>query len=100
VVEVQANVAHRDLGATAADVQKAVDKLDLPEGVTVRVRGQAESMNAAFSNMGLGMILALGLVYLLLVILFQSWLDPLIIAVAVPARWWAFSGCWPSPAPP
>jgi CzcA family heavy metal efflux pump len=84
VVEIQASVAHRDLGATAAAVQKAVDKLDLPDGVTVKVRGQAESMNAAFSNMGLGMLLALGLVYLLLVILFQSWLDPLIIAVAVP----------------
>jgi multidrug efflux pump subunit AcrB len=84
VVEVQANVAHRDLGATASDVQAAVDKLDLPDGVTVKVRGQAESMNAAFGNMGLGMLLALGLVYLLLVILFQSWLDPLIIAVAVP----------------
>jgi multidrug efflux pump subunit AcrB len=84
VVEIQANVAHRDLGGTAADVQKAVDKLELPQGVTVQVRGQAESMNTAFGNMGLGMLLALGLVYLLLVILFQSWLDPLIIAVAVP----------------
>jgi CzcA family heavy metal efflux pump len=84
VVEVQANVAHRDLGSTAADVQKAIDKIKLPDGVTVRIRGQAESMNEAFTNMGVGMLLALVLVYLLLVVLFQSWLDPLIIAVAVP----------------
>ena len=84
VVEIQANVSGRDLGGTAADVQKAIDRVKLPESVSVRLRGQSESMSSAFRGMGLGMLLALALVYLLLVVLFQSWLDPLIIAVAVP----------------
>jgi len=84
VVEIQANVSGRDLAGTASDVQKAIDRVKVPEGVSLQLRGQSENMTSAFRGMGLGMLLALALVYLLLVVLFQSWLDPLIIAVAVP----------------
>ncbi|HET9752281.1 MAG TPA: efflux RND transporter permease subunit, partial [Myxococcales bacterium] len=55
-----------------------------PKATRITVRGQSESMFAAFGRLGLGLILAIALVYLLLVVLFQSFLDPFIILVAVP----------------
>ena len=57
----------------------------LPPGVQVVVAGQSQTMNTAFGRLGLGMIVAVMLVYLLLVVLFQSWIDPLLILFAVPA---------------
>ncbi|HEX9401291.1 MAG TPA: efflux RND transporter permease subunit [Anaeromyxobacter sp.] len=84
VVEVQLAVSGRDLGAVARDVEAAVRRVPLPKGITVRLRGQSESMFTAFGRLGLGLVLAVALVYLLLVVLFQSWSDPLIIIVAVP----------------
>ena len=85
VIEVQASASGRDLGGVAIDIQKAIDSLgQLPKATRIHIRGQSESMFAAFTRLGLGLVLAIALVYLLLVVLFQSWLDPFIILVAVP----------------
>jgi multidrug efflux pump subunit AcrB len=86
VIDVDANVDGRDLGAVAADIQKAIDKIkpSLPATTQITIRGQNEVMNTAFRDLGLGLILAVILVYALLVILFQSCVDPLIIMMAVP----------------
>jgi CzcA family heavy metal efflux pump len=85
VIEVQASASGRDLGGVAIDIQKAIDSLGkLPKATRIHIRGQSESMFAAFGRLGLGLILAIALVYLLLVVLFQSFLDPFIILVAVP----------------
>ncbi len=91
VFDVYANVQERDLGSVAAAVQKIAAELrpKLPPGHTIAVRGQVESMNSAFNRLGLGLIFAVLLVYLLLVVNFQSWLDPFIIITALPA---GFSG--------
>jgi multidrug efflux pump subunit AcrB len=87
VFDIYANVQDRDLGGVAADVQKVVDELrpTLPPGHTITIRGQVESMNSAFLRLGLGLIFAVLLVYLLMVVNFQSWLDPFIIITALPA---------------
>ncbi len=85
-LDVAANVDGRDLGATAADIQKAINEISkgLPITTHIDIRGQNEVMQASFRSLGLGMILAVILVYALLVILFQSWVDPFIIMMAVP----------------
>jgi multidrug efflux pump subunit AcrB len=85
VVDVQASASGRDLGGVTRDIEKAISSLgQLPKATRITVRGQSESMFAAFGRLGLGLILAIALVYLLLVVLFQSFLDPFIILVAVP----------------
>jgi len=84
IVEVQLAAGGRDLGAVARDLQRAIADVELPRGVSVQLRGQSESMFAAFGRLGLGLVLAVALVYLLLAVLFQSWSDPLIIILAVP----------------
>jgi multidrug efflux pump subunit AcrB len=86
VIDVGANVHGRDLGAVATDIEKRIDALKktLPPGMKVTLRGQNQVMNQSFRMLGLGLILATLLVYCLMVILFQSWLDPFIIMVAVP----------------
>ncbi len=85
VMDINANVEGRDLGSVAEAIQKKIDGLgELPKGMRIRLRGQNEVMNESFSTLGMGIILAMALVYLLMVMLFQSWLDPLIIMVAVP----------------
>jgi multidrug efflux pump subunit AcrB len=85
VIDVGANVEGRDLGSVAADIQKKIDALGkLPPGMKITLRGQNQVMNQSFRLLGLGLILAALLVYCLMVILFQSWLDPFIIMVAVP----------------
>jgi multidrug efflux pump subunit AcrB len=90
VLDVQAAVEGRDLGAVARDVKRAIADLGaLPPGMAVRLMGQSDTMFAAFGRLALGMVVAIALVYLLLVVLFQSWLDPLLIMLAVPG---AFSG--------
>jgi multidrug efflux pump subunit AcrB len=87
VFDVYANVQDRDLGSVAAAVQRIAAELrpKLPPGHTITVRGQVESMNSAFVRLGLGLIFAVLLVYLLMVVNFQSWLDPFIIISALPA---------------
>ncbi len=86
VVDVAANIDGRDLGGVAADIRKAIAEASkgLPETTRIDLRGQAETMDASFSSLAEGLALAIFLVYALLVILFQSWVDPLIIMVAVP----------------
>jgi len=85
VMDITANVEGRDLGFVSAQIQKKINQLgQLPKGMHIKLRGQYEVMNESFSTLGLGIILAMALVYLLMVVLFQSWLDPLIIMVAVP----------------
>ena len=85
-LDIAANVDGRDLGATAADIQAAINDISkgLPITTHIDIRGQNEIMLASFRSLALGMILAVILVYALLVILFQSWADPLIIMMAVP----------------
>jgi len=85
VLDIGANVEGRDLGSVAADIQAKIKALGpLPKAMKITVRGQNQVMNESFRSLGLGLILAALLVYCLMVVLFQSWLDPLIIMVAVP----------------
>jgi multidrug efflux pump subunit AcrB len=83
---VQANVQDADLGSVSAAVDRLVleAKKTLPRGTSIVVRGQVESMNASFRGLSYGIIAAIALVYFLMVINFQSWLDPLIILSALP----------------
>jgi multidrug efflux pump subunit AcrB len=87
VIDIFAAPAGRDLGAVAADVQRAIDasKKEQPKGVTVTMRGQYATMNAAFSGLAFGLLGAIVLIYLLIVVNFQSWLDPFVIITALPA---------------
>jgi multidrug efflux pump subunit AcrB len=85
VVDVVASAQGRDLGGVISDIEKQIKTLGkLPVGMKIHVRGQGEVMHEAFSKLGLGLIVAILLVYLLMVVLFQSWLDPFIVLVAVP----------------
>jgi CzcA family heavy metal efflux pump len=86
VFEVYASVQGRDLGGVSADVQRVVDGLrpKLPRGSTFAIRGQVESMNSSFAGLAAGLVFAVLLVYFLMVVNFQSWLDPFIILTALP----------------
>jgi multidrug efflux pump subunit AcrB len=86
VFEVYADVQGRDLGAVSADVRRAVDSLrpELPRGSTFAVRGQVESMTSSYRGLAFGLLFAVLLVYFLMVVNFQSWLDPFIILTALP----------------
>jgi len=85
-VNIYATVQGRDLGAVAADVDKllAAAKGELPTGVRVSIRGQVVTMTDAYSQLFLGLAFAIVLIYLLIVVNFQSWLDPFIIVMALP----------------
>jgi len=84
--DVYANVQGRDLGSVLADVNGVVDELRprLAPGNSLVVRGQADAMNSAFARLGLGIAFAAVLVYLLMVVNFQSWTDPFVIVMALP----------------
>ncbi|QEL16234.1 efflux RND transporter permease subunit [Limnoglobus roseus] len=86
VYDVYANVQNRDLGSVAREVQKVVDEFrgQQSPGNTIEIRGQAESMQSAFARLGLGLVFAAVIVYLLLVVNFQSWTDPAIILSVLP----------------
>jgi multidrug efflux pump subunit AcrB len=86
VIDVYGNVDGRDLGGVLSDIQPLVEKTkkDLPRGTSIVVRGQAETMRSSFIGLGVGLIGAIVLIYFLLVINFQSWLDPFIIITALP----------------
>jgi len=75
-----------DLASVAGSVREVVAKYnkDLPRGTQIFLRGQVESMRSSFLGLGFGLIFAVMLVYLLMVINFQSWVDPLIILMALP----------------
>jgi multidrug efflux pump subunit AcrB len=84
-VDVRGSPEGRDLGSITSEIQAAIDGLGtLPPGTRIKIRGQSEVMKRAFGRMAAGLILAIALVYLLMVVLFQSWLDPFIIMIAVP----------------
>ncbi len=85
VIDVDASVQNRDLGSVVAGIRKDIASLGkLPPGVSIHIRGQYVVMRQSFSKMFLGLLLAIALVYLLMVVLFQSWMDPFIIMMAVP----------------
>jgi multidrug efflux pump subunit AcrB len=85
-LDIAANVDGRDLGSTAADIQSAINDISkgLPITTKILILGQNDVMQSSFKSLGLGMVLAVILVYALLVVLFQSWVDPFIIMMAVP----------------
>ncbi|MCJ2183454.1 efflux RND transporter permease subunit [Novosphingobium sp. 1949] len=87
VIDVYATTQGRDLGAVAGDVQSAINSLkaELPKGTHVTIRGQYQTMNTAFAGLGFGLLGAIFLIYLLIVVNFQSWLDPFVIITALPA---------------
>jgi len=87
VYDVYAGAEGRDLGSVAHDIDRIVDKVrqTMPLGTTIEMRGQVESMRDAFTGLGFGLAFAILLVYFLMVVNFQSWLDPFIIIMALPA---------------
>jgi CzcA family heavy metal efflux pump len=91
VFDIYANVQGADLGRVSDKVTKIVNEFrpKLAPGNTITVRGQVESMNTAFSKLGLGLIFAAVVIYFLMVVNFQSWTDPFIIITALPG---AFAG--------
>ena len=85
VMDIYVATTGEDLGKVLKSVQRMVAQTTLPEGVRVTVRGSVQGMQASFKSFGLGLILSVLLVYLILVAQFKSWVDPLIILLAVPA---------------
>ena len=87
VVDIYATTQDRDLGGVAADVQKIVDDArgELPKGSTVTIRGQVATMQSAYYQLVIGLAFSAVLIYLLIVVNFQSWLDPFVIITALPA---------------
>jgi multidrug efflux pump subunit AcrB len=86
VFDVYANVDRRDLGSVGSAVEKIASEMEpsLPKGSSIEVRGQIRTMQSSFLRLGLGMAFAVVLVYLLMAVNFQSWLDPFIILMALP----------------
>ena len=84
--DVQANVDGADLGSVSTAVRKVVADLKptMPRGTTTTIKGQVESMDSSFRGLAFGLVFAIVLVYLLMVVNFQSWLDPLVILMALP----------------
>ena len=87
VVDIYGAVQGRDLGGVARDIAPILDaaRTQLPRGSQIIARGQIETMNSSFKGLLAGLALAIVLVYLLIVVNFQSWLDPFIIISALPA---------------
>ncbi|HEV8132103.1 MAG TPA: efflux RND transporter permease subunit [Acidobacteriota bacterium] len=84
VVDIYANVSGRDLGAVAHGIQNFLDNQKVPSGYFVHMRGEFASLMESFQNLGFGLSLAIGLVYLVMVIQFRSFVDPLIVMTSVP----------------
>ena len=98
LVQIYATPQGRDLGAVAADVRQAMADTagDVPKGSSVFLLGQVQTMNSAFSGLLFGLLAAIVLIYLLIVVNFQSWSDPFVIITALPAAlagivWMLFS---------
>jgi CzcA family heavy metal efflux pump len=94
MINVYASVSGRDLGSVAKEVRERVAEIEkhLPRGSRIIIRGQVQTMNTSFVGLGVGLIGAIVLAYLLIVVNFQSWLDPFIIITALPG---ALAGiCW------
>ena len=86
VFDVYSNVDRRDLGSVGTEVEKIIkeESAHLPRGTTLALRGEYETMRSSFFRLGLGLVFAVVLVYLLMAVNFQSWLDPFIILTALP----------------
>jgi HAE1 family hydrophobic/amphiphilic exporter-1 len=84
VIDLYVAPKKEDLGQTTRRVEDIIKKTELPEGVRVTLRGSVQGMRASFKSFGIGLILAVVLVYLILVAQFASWTDPFIILLAVP----------------
>jgi multidrug efflux pump subunit AcrB len=86
VIDVFGGVGGRDLGGVLKDVKPLIEeaKKELPKGSYIMLRGQADTMHSSYMGLGIGLVLAVVLIYLLLVVNFQSWLDPFIIITALP----------------
>jgi multidrug efflux pump subunit AcrB len=87
MVQIFATPQGRDLGAIAADVRAAIADTakDVPKGSSVVLLGQVQTMNSAFAGLLFGLLAAVVLIYLLIVVNFQSWSDPFVIITALPA---------------
>jgi CzcA family heavy metal efflux pump len=87
VIDIYATTQGRDLGGVTRDIDKVIKAAakDRPKGVTVNLRGQMVTMNDAFTGLFFGLAAAIVLIYLLIVVNFQSWLDPFVIITALPA---------------
>jgi multidrug efflux pump subunit AcrB len=87
LIDIYASVHGRDLGAVAEDIQRILRDTakDVPLGSTVAVRGQVQTMTTAYSQLLFGLGFSIVLIYLLVVVNFQSWLDPFVIITALPA---------------
>ncbi|MDE1166184.1 MAG: efflux RND transporter permease subunit [Pseudomonas sp.] len=86
-LDIYANVQGRDLGGVASDIQKAIDGAAhlRPKGAVISLHGQIEALHEAFSGLSFGLLGAVVLIYLLIVVNFQSWVDPFVIITALPA---------------
>jgi multidrug efflux pump subunit AcrB len=98
VINIYGSVQGRDLGGVAGEIERVVDESqkELPRGSQTIVRGQIETMRSSFAGLLAGLAFSIVLVYLLIVVNFQSWLDPLIIISALPTAlagivWFLFS---------
>jgi multidrug efflux pump subunit AcrB len=91
VFDIYADVDRRDLGGVASEIEKIMSQTQkgLPKTTQLVLRGEVQTMNDSFLRLGIGIIFAIMLVYLLMAVNFQSWLDPLIILMSIPC---AFCG--------
>ncbi len=87
VIDIYATPQGRDLGGVAADIRKVMQDTahDVPNGASVVLRGQVTTMTSAYQQLFVGLALAIVLIYLLIVVNFQSWLDPFVIVMALPS---------------
>src|SRR5712675_1065094 len=87
VIDISATPQGRDLGGVAADVRQVIQDTahDVPKGASVALRGQVTTMSSAYQQLFVGLALAVVLIYLLIVVNFQSWLDPFVIVMALPS---------------
>jgi HAE1 family hydrophobic/amphiphilic exporter-1 len=84
VIDLYISPKKEDLGHVASQIEKIIADTQLPEGVRINLRGSVQNMNSSFKSFGIGLLLAVVLVYLILVAQFASFLDPVIILLAVP----------------
>ena len=84
VIDVYVSPSSEDLGSVASQVDEIIRQTKLPEGVRINVRGSVEGMRQSFKSFGLGLLLSIVLVYLILMAQFASFVDPLIILLAIP----------------
>jgi multidrug efflux pump subunit AcrB len=87
VIDIYATPQGRDLGGVAADIRKVMQAMahDVPNGASVVLRGQVTTMTSAYQQLFVGLAFAVVLIYLLIVVNFQSWLDPFVIVMALPS---------------